>query len=136
MKNVKDYMQIALCEAQKAERKREVPIGAVIVRDGKVVSRAHNLREIRMNSLCHAEILAIDKACRKLKNWRLDGCEMYVTLEPCQMCMGAIKNARISKVYYGAMSVNKGLNHSVEEYFEENTECGNILREFFLRKRI
>ena len=95
-------MEAALAQARKAEKKGEVPIGAVIVCRGRVVARAHNVREKTQNALNHAEMLAIHRACRKLKSWRLDDCEMYVTLEPCPMCMGAITNARIKKVYFAA----------------------------------
>ncbi len=99
---VEKYMREALKEAYKAYDKGEVPIGAVIVREGRIISRAHNLRESKKQSCAHAEILAIEKACRKLEAWRLNGCEMYVTLEPCAMCAGAIINARIDKLYIGA----------------------------------
>jgi len=130
-----DYMKIALSEAKKAERKGEVPIGCVIVRDGEVIAKAHNLRESTKCATAHAEVLAINKACKKLDNWRLSGCEMYVTLEPCEMCMGAIRNARVERVYYGAAAENKGLNHGVDVVFEGNGECENILKEFFKGKR-
>ena len=93
------FMDLAIKEAKKAELKDEVPIGAVIVKDGKVIARAHNLMEKTQLATAHAEILAINKACKKLKSWRLDGAEMYVTIEPCSMCAGAIVNARIKKVY-------------------------------------
>ena len=87
---------------EKAYKKLEVPVGAVIVKAGKIIAKAYNLRETKKNSLAHAEILCINKACKKLKNWRLEDCTMYVTLYPCEMCMGAIKQARIKKVYFGA----------------------------------
>ena len=101
-------MKLALKEAQKAFDKGEVPIGAVIVKDDKVLSRAYNLREIKNDACSHAEILAIKKACKKINNWRLDGCDMYVTLEPCAMCAGAILNARIKNLYIGAMEPRSG----------------------------
>ena len=128
------FMGIALEEARKAFRKGEVPIGAVIVRDGKIISRAHNLRERKQNALYHAETLAIDRACRKLKSWRLDGCEMYVTLEPCQMCMGAITNARLLRVYYGAVSTSD-LNHKAESIHAPTPECSELLKKFFANAR-
>ena len=103
-----EYMRIALEEAKKAYKKEEVPIGAVIVKDGKIIAKAHNLREKNKQACAHAEILAIQKACKKLKAWRLEGCEMYVTLEPCPMCAGAIMNARIKKLYIGAMEPKFG----------------------------
>ena len=94
------YMKEALKEAKKALAKDEVPIGAVIVLEDKIIARGHNLRETKMNSLNHAEIIAIDKACKKLNNFRLEDCELYVTLEPCLMCSGAIVQSRIKKVYF------------------------------------
>ena len=102
-----EYMKIALKEAKKAKEKNEVPIGAVIVSEGKIISKAHNLRETKNNSLCHAEIIAINKACKKNKDWRLNECKMYVTLEPCMMCMGAIVESRIKKVYCGIENKKK-----------------------------
>ena len=93
-----EYMGLALQEAEKAARLGEVPIGAVIVRDGEVIARAHNLRETEKNALGHAELLAIDRACKALGGWRLTRCTLYVTLEPCTMCAGAIVNARLPRV--------------------------------------
>ena len=92
------FMAIAFNEAKKAYLKKEVPVGAVIIKDDIVIAKAHNLREYKKTSLAHAEILAISKACKKLNSWRLDGCTMYVTLEPCLMCAGAITQSRINKV--------------------------------------
>lgn len=142
-------MKQALAEAYKAKDKDEVPIGAVIVLDGKVIARAHNLMEKTQLATAHAEILAINKACKKLKSWRLDGAQLYVTMEPCPMCAGAIVNARIKKVYFGAYEpksgsaeskfrvlTDSGLNHSTD--FEggimEN-ECANIIKNYFKGKR-
>ena len=88
-------------EAEKAYSKGEVPIGAVIVKDGKIISRGYNLKETKKNTLKHAEIIAIEKASKKLDAWRLEECDIYVTMEPCPMCMGAIINSRIRKIYYG-----------------------------------
>ena len=96
-------MKEALKEAQKAYNKEEIPVGAVIVKDGKIIARAHNLRESKHSSIAHAEILAIEKANKKLGAWRLENTEMYITLEPCMMCMGAIINSRIKKIYVGTM---------------------------------
>jgi len=127
-------MQIAIEEAHKAEKKGEVPIGAVIVRGGKVISKAHNVRERKRNALAHAEVLAIDKACRRLKSWRLDNCIMYVTLEPCAMCMGAIVNARLQKVVFGAKS-ETDLNWKTETQQDLRPECGQMLKDFFASKR-
>lgn len=144
------FMNIALKEAKKAYEKLEIPVGAVIVKDGKVIAKAHNLKETKTDATCHAEILAIQKASKKLENWRLLDCEMYVTLEPCPMCAGAIINSRIKKVYIGALDKNTGAAGSASNIFEEykniqdveiekgimHEECENILKEFFkiLRK--
>ena len=142
------YMKIALKEAEKAKQKMEVPIGVVIVSEGKIIARAHNLRETKKNSLCHAEIIAINKACKKKENFRLNDCEMYVTLEPCTMCAGAIIQSRIKKVYIGALEPKYGAvcsksemfslpsNHKVEyETGILQEECTNIIKEFFKELR-
>ena len=97
------FMKLALEQAKEAAALGEVPIGAVVVRGSEVVSTAHNLRETEKNALFHAELLAIDLACKKLGGWRLHECELYVTLEPCPMCAGAIINARIKRVVYGCL---------------------------------
>ena len=142
-----DFMEEAFKEAQKALNKDEVPIGAVIVKDGKIVARGRNSREKSQNALKHAEIIAINKACKKLKSWRLDGCEIYVTLEPCPMCAGAIANARISKVVYGAKETtsednlcelilkSNRLNHKPNIEYRENKFCKDILQDFFKKKK-
>lgn len=143
-------MKEALKEAKKAYDKLEVPVGAVIVKDGKIISRAHNLKETKTDTTKHAEILAIQKASRKLKSWRLIDCEMYITLEPCSMCAGAIINSRIKKIYIGAMDEKTGAAGSVLNLFEDYTfnnkvevekevmkmECEDVLKNFFkmLRK--
>ena len=143
------FMKAALKEAEKAERKEEVPIGCVIVKDGKIFARAHNLRQTKRLATAHAEILAIEKACRKIKDWRLDGYEILITLEPCAMCAGAIANARISKVYFGAYekkgggAVSKfnilsesGLNHVTEwEGGVLEEECSAVIKNFFSSRR-
>ncbi len=140
---MKNFMKDALKEAKKAELENEIPIGCVIVIDGKIISRGHNKREKTQNALHHAEIIAIDKACKKLKSWRLENAVMYVTLEPCPMCAGAIANARIQKVIYGAKDKSSNdclcekilsstrLNHKTEMIYEENKECSSILTNFF-----
>ena len=102
------YMEIALSEARKAIAKDEVPVGALIVRHGKVIANAFNKRESRKSPIAHAEILAIEKAAKKLKGWRLRECSLYVTLEPCPMCAGAIINARIDNLYFGAFDSKAG----------------------------
>lgn len=146
MKN--KFMKSALKCAQKAFDEGEVPIGAVVVLDGKVISRGHNRRTGRQIATAHAEIEAIEKACRKLKSWRIPECDLYVTLEPCPMCMGAALNARIRKIYYGAPE-DKGrsltreiananlLNHKIEvEGGVMEEECRKILSDFFSEMRV
>ena len=115
------YMEMALKEAQKAYDKAEVPIGAIIVKNDEIVAKAHNLREIKNQACAHAEILAIEKACKKMNNWRLDNCDMYVTLEPCAMCAGAILNARIKNLYIAAMEPRSGAVGSKINLLEEYT---------------
>ena len=143
------YMNQALKEAKKAYQKLEVPVGAVIVKDGKIIARAHNQKETKTDTTKHAEILAIQKASEKLKSWRLIDCEMYVTLEPCSMCAGAMINSRIKKVYIGAMDEKTGAVGSVLNLFEDYTfnhkvefekgimeeECQEILKKFFKELR-
>lgn len=102
------FMEMALAEAQKALIEGEIPVGAVIVKNGRIIARAHNMRESKKSALSHAEVEAIKKANEVLGDWRLDGCELYVTLEPCMMCMGAIKNARISELVFGAFDRDSG----------------------------
>lgn len=102
------YMFLALEEAKKAYKKGEIPVGCVIVLNDKVIAKAYNKRESKKNSLYHAEIMCIDKACKKLKSWRLDECDLYVTLEPCPMCSGAIIQSKIKNIYYGASDLKTG----------------------------
>ena len=142
-------MKEALKEAKKAYNKLEVPVGAVIVKDGKIIARAHNQKETKTDTTKHAEILAIQKASKKLKSWRLIDCEMYVTLEPCSMCAGAMINSRIKKVYIGTMDEKTGAAGSVLNLFEDYTfnhkveaevgimkeECQEILTNFFKELR-
>ena len=142
-------MKEALKEAKKAYDKLEVPVGAVIVKDGKIIARAHNLKETKYDTTKHAEILAIQKASKKLNSWRLIDCEMYVTLEPCSMCAGALINSRIKKVYIGASDPKTGAVGSVFNLLEDYTfnhkveyekgvlqdECESILKEFFRKMR-
>ena len=108
-----DFMTEAIKQAKKAAAIGEVPIGAVIVQSGKIIARGYNKRETKKNALLHAEIDAINKACRKLGGWRLPDCEIYVTLEPCPMCMGAIISARIDRLYFGAYYEKSGAASSV-----------------------
>lgn len=108
-----EYMLMALSEAVKGASMGEVPVGAVIVKDGKVIAEAHNMRENGGGATAHAELLAVEKACRALGTWRLSGCTMYVTLEPCPMCAGAIINARMDRLVYGAKDPSGGAMGSV-----------------------
>ena len=151
MKNQEKFMKEALKEAKKAFEKEEIPVGVVIVKDNKIIARAHNLKESKTNAVSHAEILAIQKACKKLNSWRLLDCDMYVTLEPCSMCAGALINARIKKLYIGTNDEKTGacgsklnlledyeFNHKVEvEKYILKESCEKILKDFFkeLRER-
>lgn len=143
------FMQEALKQAKKAYKRREVPVGAIIVRGNKIIAKAFNKREKCQNALYHAEILAINKACKKLKSFRLDECEMYVTLEPCPMCAGAIINSRLKKVYFGASDNNYGCCGSKYNFLQDKTfehlvevegnilgqECSEIIKQFFIEIR-
>ncbi len=142
------YMDEALALAAQAAELDEVPVGAVIVRDGKIIARALNTRETSKCATHHAEILAIEEACRTLGGWRLPRCTLYVTLEPCPMCAGAIANARIERVVYGAYDPKGGaygsiinlselpLNHKPQtEGGVKEDACRNILTSYFRRKR-
>ena len=138
------YMKMAINEAVKAFNKNEIPVGCVIVKDNLVVAKAHNLREINNLVTSHAEILAITKANKKLKSWRLDDCDIYVTLEPCAMCSGAIIQARIKNLYFGAYDLKAGACGSVLNLFSYpfnhkvnvvggilEDECKKLLQDFF-----
>ncbi len=142
------FMRAAMAEARKAAKKDEVPVGAVVVKGGKIIARGHNLRETRRSPLAHAELIAIKKAARKLGGWRLSGCDIYVTLEPCPMCGGAIVNARMDRVFFGASEPKSGafgghlnlndfaLNHRPEIIPGVlGEECLLILQNFFGGKR-
>lgn len=139
------FMIEALKEAKKAYKKNEVPIGAIIVKDNKIIARAYNKKEKNNIATHHAEILAINKACRKIKNWRLNDCTLYVTVEPCVMCCGAIVQSRIKKVVYGISNKNYGGVESIATIFYNTNisiekgimqeECLAILQKFFNEKR-
>ena len=147
--NDEKYMQIALKEAEKAEKKGEVPIGAVIVHDEKVIATGFNLRETTQTTLSHAELIAIEKANKVLKSWRLEDCILYVTLEPCPMCAGAIVQSRIKRVVYGASDPKAGcagtlMNLLQEDMFNHQVEvtsgvlkeeCSALLSDFFRQLR-
>ena len=120
------YMKAALKLAHRAAEEGEVPVGAVVVCDGKIVGRGRNRRETKKNALHHAEIEAIEKACKKLGGWRLHRCDLYVTLEPCPMCAGAIINARIKTVYFGAFDPKEAQTH--QKSTEERGSCGGKRR--------
>ncbi len=135
-------------QAKKAGKLGEVPVGAVIVKDGEIVAKGYNLREKNHDALAHAEIMAIKKACKKLGRWRLSDCELYVTLEPCPMCAGAIINSRIKRVVFGASDAKAGACGSVINLFELpfnhfpivtagvlKEECGTMLSDFFAKLR-
>jgi len=134
-------MEIAIKEAKKAFKKGEIPVGAVVVKNGKIICKAHNLKETKKLSTAHAEIIAINKACKKNENWRLNDCELYVTLEPCMMCSGAIIQSRFSTVIYGTKNINDGCSDILEKnnvrvfsgVCEE--ECQKLMRDFFIKKR-
>ena len=143
------FMKLALKEAKKAYDKEEIPVGAIIVKDNEVIAKAHNLKELKNDTTKHAEILAIQKASKKIKSWRLENCEMYVTLEPCSMCAGALIQARVKKVYIGTMDYKTGacgsvlnllkdykFNHNVDvEIGVLQEECEKILKDFFKQLR-
>lgn len=143
------WMKEAIKEAKKAYEKMEIPVGAVIIKDGKIIARAHNIKEEKQDTTKHAEILAIQKASKKLKSWRLNDCEMYVTLEPCAMCAGALIHSRLKKIYIGTKDEKTGacgsvlnllqdypFNHKVEiEVGVLQGECETLLKTFFKELR-
>lgn len=149
MEEKEKYMKEALKEAKKAYDKLEIPVGAIIVKDGKIIARAHNNKEEKNDTTKHAEIIAIQKASKKLNTWRLTDCEMYVTLEPCSMCAGALIQARIKKVYIGTMDEKTGACGSVLNLLEDykfnhkvevergicKNDCEKILKDFFKELR-
>ena len=148
MNNDIKYMKLALKEAERAYKKSEIPIGAVIIKNDKVIAKAHNLKESKKQCTKHAEIIAIEKASKKLNNWRLLDCTMYVTMFPCPMCASAINQARISKLVYGTVPeyVNKNLtdtilndkNYGLPVEIVDNIlsdECLKLIQKFFVKKR-
>lgn len=144
------YMMEAIKQAKKALKKDEVPIGCVIVKNDKIIARGYNQRENKQQAIAHAEIIAIEKACKKLGSWRLDDCTLYVTLEPCPMCAGAILLSRIQRVVFGASDPKGGCLGSCINLYEVNgfnhypeitegvmaVECGNMISTFFKNKRM
>lgn len=143
------FMEQALIEAKKAFKQKEVPIGAVIVCKGEIIGRGYNKRESENDPTAHAEMIAIKKAAKRLKDWRLEGCSIYVTVEPCLMCAGAIQKARIKRLIYGTESKKDGasgtllnilqdqrLNHQVEIQTKvKEKECKELLKKFFNKLR-
>ena len=130
------WMREALKLAEQAAKIGEVPIGAVVVHEGQIVGRGYNRREIDHDPLAHAEILAIHEASKNLKRWRLTGCALYVTLEPCPMCMGALVNARVDRLVYGTTDVKSRVNHNVPMTGGVlANESGSLLRTFFQKLR-
>lgn len=143
------FMKEAIKEAKKAYKNLEIPVGAIIIKEGKIIARGYNQKEKKNDTTMHAEINAIKKASKKIGNWRLNGCEMYVTLEPCPMCAGAIINSRLKKIYIGTMDEKNGACGSVSNILEEykqnykveyeneimREECGQILKDFFKELR-
>ncbi len=148
MINDEKFMRAAIAQARLSLKSGDVPVGCVIVKDGKIIARAHNEREKKKNALCHAEITAISRACNKLNGWRLVGCTLYVTLEPCPMCAGAIINARPERIVFGATDEKGGAVASKARLFEQGynhfpeiengvleKECGDLLKGFFKELR-
>lgn len=132
-----NIIDILIKEAKKAYKKNEVPIGALIVKNNKIISKAYNKKNLEKNALYHAEILAIEKACKKLKTWHLEECEIYITMKPCMMCLGAIKEARISKIYYilDNDKTKYDINTQIEMIKYRKNDILDMLKEFFKKKR-
>ena len=149
MSAIDKFMREAIKEAKKAELIDEVPIGCIIVKNNKIISRGHNIRESKQSPIGHAEIIAISKASKKLKSWRLEECDIYITLEPCIMCSGAIIQSRISNIYFGAYDSKGGaLGSSINVLSANNInhhpnvvggilekECSSIITNYFKQKR-
>ncbi|KAA3647529.1 MAG: tRNA adenosine(34) deaminase TadA [Proteobacteria bacterium] len=143
------YMQLALDQAKLAAEQDEVPVGAIIVLNNKLIAAAHNSQIQLQNPTAHAEILAIEQAAQELQNYRLPGCSLYVTLEPCLMCVGAMIHARIERLIYGASDPKSGMAETVDSQFDKShhnhqvvvtggvlaQQCGDVLRDFFRAKR-
>ena len=136
--NDEKYILKAIQLAKKAYIKNEVPVGALIIKDNKIIATGYNKKESKKNSILHAEIIAISKACKKLKTWHLDDCILYTTLEPCMMCTGAIEQSRIKKIVYGIENFNCGYIENlknIETVNLNNNECSELLKKFFKSKR-
>lgn len=133
------YMSIAIKQAKKALKYNEVPVGAIVVKNNKIISQAYNKKENNKDATKHAEIIAISKACKKLKNWRLDDCILYVTMEPCMMCSGAIEQSRIKTIVYGVKNENYGSTNCLKSVKIISqiceTECKELIQSFFQKRR-
>lgn len=141
------FISAAIKQAQKAYNAGEIPVGAVVVKDGKIISRGYNKRESSQIATKHAEIIAIEKACKKLGSWRLEDCDIYVSLEPCPMCLGACVNARLKNIYYAAEQTSSSdnitnliassnrLNHKVNLILIKDERASTLLSQFFTQKR-
>lgn len=141
------FISAAIKQAQKAYNASEIPVGAVVVKDGKIISRGYNKRESSQIATKHAEIIAIEKACKKLGSWRLEDCDIYVSLEPCPMCLGACVNARLKNIYYAAEQTSSSdnitnliassnrLNHKVNLILIKDERASALLSQFFTQKR-
>ncbi len=139
------FMRYAFKEAQKAYKNNEIPVGAVIVKDGKIIAKAFNKKNKKKCALYHAELIVIKKACKKIKDYRLENCDIYITKEPCLMCMGAIMSSRINAVYFGAYDKKYGVVDKIDVfYFNHNciikggimeNECSNLITNFFKELR-
>ncbi len=140
---MKEYMELALKEANKAYTKGDVPVGTVIVYKNKIIAKSYNKKEKNNNAVKHAELIAIDQACKKLKTWHLEECTLYTTLEPCLMCTGAIIQSRISEIYYAASNINFGETDTLKKYNKQikihsgllEKESSKLLKKFFKEKR-
>ena len=122
-----EYMKQALIEANKAYKNGDVPVGCIIIKDNKIIAKAYNKKEKKGNAIMHAEIIAINKACKKLKTWHLEECILYTTMEPCMMCMGAIMQSRIKNIYYAASNKNYGDFNQIKKYDKNINIYSNIL---------
>ena len=133
---MRKYIELAIKEARKSIKTNDVPVGAIIVENGKIISKSHNTREKKYKITGHAEINAIEKACKKKKTWHLNNCELYTTLEPCKMCFEVIKQARIKKVYYAAKQEKEINTSNIEKIQIKNVEnSSEIIKKFFKNKR-
>lgn len=126
-KMIEKYMQVAIKEAKKAYKNGDVPVGAVIVKNNKIIAKAYNKKQKHRLATHHAEIIAIEKACKKNKTWYLDDCEMYVTMEPCLMCAGAILQSRLKKIYYGVKNEKFGCIESIEHIFDNKKQNHRVI---------